>query len=79
MFVGLIRMRRDGAGASALGRLLWKQVRQWRALLGYLLANAISVREGITWLLFATVVELPPLVRPAGFLIRLLTHHDFAS
>jgi hypothetical protein len=35
MFVGLIRMRRDGAGASVLGRLLWKQVRQWRALLGH--------------------------------------------
>ena len=42
-------------------------------------ANVISVREGTAWLLLAAVVELPPLVRPAGFLIRLLTQHDSAS
>ena len=31
MFIGLLRMRRHGAGTFALGRLLWKQVRQWSA------------------------------------------------
>ena len=29
MFIGLLRMRRHAAGTFGLGRLLWKQVRQW--------------------------------------------------
>jgi hypothetical protein len=33
MFVGLLRLRRQGAGRFALGRLLWKQVR-WRHFSG---------------------------------------------
>jgi hypothetical protein len=33
MFVGLLRLRRGGGDAFALGRLLWKQVRWWRLFL----------------------------------------------
>jgi hypothetical protein len=29
MLIGLLRLRREGGGAFAMGRTLWKQVRQF--------------------------------------------------
>ena len=66
MFVGLLRLRRDGAGRFALGRLLWKQVKSRRLLGSLVSANVISVWEGIIWLFAATAAELPPVVSSAG-------------
>jgi hypothetical protein len=37
IFIGLLRMRRHGAGTFALGRLIWKQVRQWSTWLSMVL------------------------------------------
>ncbi|KAF8487391.1 hypothetical protein DFH94DRAFT_25610 [Russula ochroleuca] len=42
MLIGLLRLRREGGGAFALGRTLWKQ--------------------GLIWLLLATVAEVPSTV-----------------
>ncbi|KAF8487402.1 hypothetical protein DFH94DRAFT_26034 [Russula ochroleuca] len=42
MLIGLLRLRREGGGAFALGRTLWKQ--------------------GLIWLLLATIAEVPPVV-----------------
>jgi hypothetical protein len=71
MFVGLLRLRRHGAGRFALGRLLWKQVGLWQLSSSRVPANVISVWEGIIWLLAATAAELPPVVSSAGSLICL--------
>jgi hypothetical protein len=88
MLVGLLRMGIFGTGTFALGRLgrlLWKQVR-WRRLLinvDYLSgrgilpsANMISIhwQQGVIWLLLATTVELPPVVRPAGIILQGFAH-----
>ena len=71
MFVGLLRLRRHGAGRFALGRLLWKQVRSRQFSGSRVPANLISVWEGIIWLFAATAAELPPVVSSAGSLIHL--------
>ncbi|KAF8487392.1 hypothetical protein DFH94DRAFT_25666 [Russula ochroleuca] len=42
MLIGFLRLRREGGGAFALGRTLW--------------------RQGLIWLLLATVAEVPPTV-----------------
>ena len=42
-------------------------------------ANVISIREGVLWLLLATVAELPPAVRLAGFLTLFVTNRGSAS
>lgn len=39
----------------------------------------ISVREGVVWLLLATVAELTPVVRPTHFLMHTLFHHSFLT
>ena len=41
MLVGLLRMRREGSGAFALGRTLWKQVRWWPFPLAVVLPNSL--------------------------------------
>jgi hypothetical protein len=41
MLVGLLRMRREGSGAFALGRTLWKQVRWWQFPLAVVLPNSL--------------------------------------
>jgi hypothetical protein len=32
MLIGFLRLRREGGGAFALGRTLWRQVRCWQFL-----------------------------------------------
>ena len=41
MLIGLLRMRREGVGAFALGRTLWKQVRWWQFPLAVVLLNSL--------------------------------------
>ena len=41
MLVGLLRMRREGSGAFALGRTLWKQVRWWQFPVAVVLPNSL--------------------------------------
>ena len=77
MLFGLLRFRLRGAGSFGLGRLLWKQVSL--AVLGCLQfspsANVISIREGVMWLLLATIAELPPVVRPTSFHANVFIDH----
>ena len=74
MLIGLLRLRQHGVGTRGLGLLLWKQVGCF--LVSSLFspsANVISVRQGLIWLLIATVAEVPPIVRPTGFLIHIFS------
>ena len=40
--------------------------------------NVLSFQQGVIWLSLAVVAEIPPLVRPVGFLIDLFAHYSFA-
>jgi hypothetical protein len=66
MLLGLLRLRLVSGGAFNMGRFLWRQVRWWQFPLA--VTNSlmrISVCQGLIWLLIATVVEVPPVVRLA--------------
>jgi hypothetical protein len=41
MLIGLLRLRRKGGSAFALGRTLWKQVRWWQFPLVVVLLNSL--------------------------------------
>jgi hypothetical protein len=71
IFIGLLRLRHHGVGTRGLGLLLWKQVGCWRFLRGFSpSANVISGRQCLIWLFIATAAEVPPVVRPIGFLMH---------
>ena len=68
MLIGLLRMRRETAGAFSLGTLgqfFWKQVRWFQlpltVILPYLLMR-VSIHQGLIWILIATVSEVPTVV-----------------
>ena len=43
MLIGLLRMRREGGGAFAMGRTLWKQVRSLQFPLAVILPNSLML------------------------------------
>lgn len=64
MLVGLLRLRRDGAGTFGVTHLLWKQV--WWQLSPQVLSTVdmYSFHKGVCWLLLATAAGVPPAVSP---------------
>ena len=64
MFFGLLRLGFHERGAFGLGRLMWKQVRHWCSSLAMEFSAYMVVRihKGVTWLLVATIAEVPPAV-----------------
>ena len=74
ILIGLLRLRQHGVGTRGLGLLLWKQVGCFLVSSWFSpSANVISVRQGLIWLLIATVAEIPAVVRPTGFLTHFFT------
>lgn len=61
MLAGLLRLRRHGS-MFALGKFLWRQV-SIRSKTTRPLGSLISFSsQGLIWLFFATIAEVPPVV-----------------
>jgi hypothetical protein len=72
VLIGLLRLLRDCGGSFALGRLLWKQVGSGRSHFSVCqFTYLFPLPKGVIWLLIATVAEVPPMVCPASFLVRI--------
>jgi hypothetical protein len=63
MFFGLLRLGFHERSAFGLGRLLWKQVGRYFSLAVVFFAYiVVHIHKGVTWLLVATIAEVPPAV-----------------
>jgi hypothetical protein len=63
MFFGLLRLGFHERSAFGLGRLLWKQVGRYFSLAVVFFAYiVVRIHKGVTWLLVATIAEVPPAV-----------------
>jgi hypothetical protein len=76
MLIGLYRLQCHGGGTFRLGRLLWKQVKLYLAmvLVLSLFTYVFSVPKGVIWLLVAAIAEIPPVVS-----LRIFFYVSFTS
>ena len=83
MLVGLLRMRRETTDTSNLGRFFWKQVRWFQFSPAVILPHLpmrLSTCQGLFWIMIATLIEVPTVVRLALLLdcpVLLITSQVF--